>query len=87
MRKIKSIKKVPYHIYWASKGEYGEERLLRFKKRLDKRIERLIYNCPRCHRNKKSDLPHTCPFETEINGNYATCFCCSTCEDNCAWDI
>lgn len=88
MRKIKSIKKVPYHIYWASKGKYGEERLERFKKRLDKRIEALKYNCPRCHKQRRSEYPHTCPYEEDINGDYQTkCYCCAYCEDACAGDI
>lgn len=88
MRRKTWSKKIPYHIYWASKGEYGKIRLERFQERLNKRIERGIYNCPRCHGNSKSRYPHTCPFESDMNGNHdAYCYCCASCENNCAGDI
>lgn len=31
---------------------------------------------------------HTCPFQTEINDDYAyECNCCDDCMDNCCMDI
>lgn len=74
-----------YQEYWAAEGEYGLERLRRYKKRLDKRKHK--GGCPRCHRNPKAD-PHTCPYAEDMHGDSVTlCRCCSDCRHECAMDI
>lgn len=88
MRKRYSPKKIPYHIFWASKGEYGRIRLERFKKRFSKRMRKRIYSCPKCGNNIKSDWPHVCPFKADMNGDYDTlCRCCDSCRHECAMDV
>ena len=44
-------------------------------------------NCSRCHTNDAAD-EHTCPYATEINGDYESlCDCCDDCKNECCMDI
>lgn len=63
MRKISKPKEIPYHIFWASKGEYGKERLRRFKERLDERMFRKSHVCPKCRNSHKATSPTYCPYD------------------------
>ena len=43
--------------------------------------------CWKCQKNEASE-DHTCPYESEINGDDETmCNCCSECEYDCGQEI
>jgi len=79
--------KLDYISYWQTKGEYGKTRLERTLARKNKRLERLLHNCPRCRREKKESY-HTCPYQCDMNGDYEyQCTCCDSCYNSCLGDI
>ena len=85
MRRVgKTKKKISYYDYWNSKGEYGKERIRRYKKRLKAHKANLL--CPNCH-DKYRESPKPCPYDYEMNSDINLCRCCDECRHNCAMGV
>ena len=81
----KEKKHLSYFEYWQAKGDYGKERIKRFELRKSRRKKAGL--C-KCGHNYKTPHNHSCPFDSDMYGNYEeNCRCCSDCEHNCAMDI